>query len=111
MSNIQVTHDSSPSNARSESCIAINPNNPMQIVCASKKFSDIQNYIFTLATAFSTDGGFSWHDAPDLALRAFPDKIDHIPSWSGMQRIRIGRSWSETRRWPRISYRRCTPLA
>jgi hypothetical protein len=70
MSNIQVTHDSSPSNARSESCIAINPNNPMQIVCASKKFSDIQNYIFTLATAFSTDGGFSWHDAPDLALNA-----------------------------------------
>jgi hypothetical protein len=70
MSNIQVTHDSSPSNARSESCIAINPNNPMQIVCASKKFSDIQNYIFTLATAFSTDGGFSWHDSPDLAINA-----------------------------------------
>ena len=65
MSNIQVTHDSSPSNARSESCIAINPNNPMQIVCASKKFSDIQNYIFTLATAFSTDGGFSWREPHD----------------------------------------------
>jgi len=45
------------------------------------------------------------------AIRAFPDKIDHILSWSGMQRIRIGRSWSETRRWPRINYRRCTPLA
>ncbi len=43
--------------------------------------------------------------------RAVPDKIDHILSWSGMQRIRIGRSWSETRRWPRINYRRCTPLA
>jgi hypothetical protein len=48
MSNIQVTHDSSPSNARSESCIAINPNNPLQIVCASKKFRDVQNYKFTL---------------------------------------------------------------
>src|SRR4030081_1590960 len=45
-----------------------------------------------------------------MIARAFPDKIDHIPSWSGMQRIRIGRSWSETRRWPRINYRRCTPL-
>ena len=43
--------------------------------------------------------------------RAFPDTIDRILSWSGMQRIRIGRSWSETRRWPRINYRRCTPLA
>src|SRR5712692_6041696 len=31
--------------------------------------------------------------------RAVPDKIDHILSWRGMQRIRIGRSWSETRRW------------
>jgi hypothetical protein len=43
--------------------------------------------------------------------RAFPDKIDHILSWSGMQRTLIGRSWSETKRWPRINYRRCTPLA
>ena len=25
--------------------------------------------------------------------RAFPDKIDYILSWSGMRRIRIGRSW------------------
>ena len=70
MSNIQITHDSSPSNARSESCVAINPNNPMQVVCASKKFSDIQHYIFTLAAAFSTDGGFSWQDSPDLPLNA-----------------------------------------
>ncbi len=46
-----------------------------------------------------------------FAARAFPDKIDHSLSWSGMQRIRIERSWSETRRWPRINYRRCTPLA
>jgi len=68
MSNIQVTHDSSPDNARSESCIAINPNNPMQIVCASKKFRDIQNYKFTLAAAFSTDGGVSWQDSQDLTL-------------------------------------------
>src|SRR5437762_11131845 len=46
-----------------------------------------------------------------VLFRAFPDKIDHILSWRGMQRIRIGRSWSETRRWPRINYRRYKPLA
>jgi arylsulfatase A-like enzyme len=46
-----------------------------------------------------------------IYIRAFPDKIDHTLNWPGMPRIRIGRSWSETRRWPRINYRRCTPLA
>jgi transcriptional regulator with GAF, ATPase, and Fis domain len=57
------------------------------------------------------------HSDPDYSfsegqrLRAFPDKIDHTLNWPGMPRIRIGRSWSETRRWPRINYRRCTPLA
>jgi hypothetical protein len=70
MSNIQITHDSSTSHARSESCVAINPNNPTQVVCASKKFSDIVNYIFTLAAAFSTDGGVTWHDAPDFPIKA-----------------------------------------
>src|SRR5216684_8109094 len=45
------------------------------------------------------------------AFRAFPDKIDRIQSWSGMQSIQIGRSWSETKQWPRINYRRCTLLA
>jgi hypothetical protein len=47
----------------------------------------------------------------DDVARAVPDKIDHILSWRGMQRIRIGRSWSETRRWPHTNYRRCKPLA
>src|SRR5690348_16707986 len=36
MSNIQVTHDADPNNARSESAIAVNPNNPSQVVAASK---------------------------------------------------------------------------
>ncbi len=47
----------------------------------------------------------------DAYTRAFPDKIDRIQSWSGMQSIQIGRSWSETKQWPRINYRRCTLLA
>lgn len=68
MSNIQVTHDTDPNNARSESSVAINPNSPQQVVSSSKKFMNIQTYDFTLATQFSTDGGRSWHDSPDLAL-------------------------------------------
>jgi hypothetical protein len=60
MPNIQVTHDSNPNNARSESAVLINPNNPQQIVAASKKFKDIHTYDFTLATAYSSDGGRTW---------------------------------------------------
>src|SRR5215469_6385146 len=68
MSNIQVTHDASPNNARSESAILINPNNPSQIVAASKKFNNPQTYDFTLATEYSTDGGHSWHDSAAFNL-------------------------------------------
>ena len=73
--NIQVTHDLSINNARSESTIAINPNNPQQIVGASKKFKNIKTYDFTLATAFSTDGGQTWKDSADLAL---------LSDWTGI---------------------------
>jgi hypothetical protein len=75
MSNTQVTFDTSLQNARSESSLAINPNNPLQIVGASKKFKNIKTYDFTLATAFSTDGGVSWKPAADLAL---------LPTWTGI---------------------------
>jgi hypothetical protein len=70
MQNVQVTHDTSTNNARSESSIAINPNNPDQIVAASKKFANIHTYDFTLATEYSTDGGQTWHASPALALPA-----------------------------------------
>ena len=68
MANIQVTHDSDANNARSESSLVINPNNPSQIVAASKKFNNIHTYDFTLATQYSTDGGQSWQDSPAFAL-------------------------------------------
>jgi hypothetical protein len=68
MQNVQVTHDASTNNARSESSIAINPNNPNQIVAASKKFANIRTYDFTLATEYSTDGGQTWQASPALAL-------------------------------------------
>jgi hypothetical protein len=66
--NIQVTYDTSTSNARSESSVAINPNNPNQIVAASKKFANIETYDFTLATEYSTDGGQTWDASPALIL-------------------------------------------
>jgi hypothetical protein len=68
MQNVQVTYDTSANNARSESSVAINPNNPNQIVAASKKFADIQTYDFTLATEYSTDGGKTWRASPALSL-------------------------------------------
>jgi hypothetical protein len=68
MSNIQVSHDLDPSNARSESAVLINPNNPQQIVASSKKFRNLHTYDFTLATAYSSDGGKTWSDSSDLAF-------------------------------------------
>ncbi len=68
MQNVQVTYDTSPDNARSECSIAINPNNPDQIVVASKKFANIQTYDFTLAAEYSADGGQTWQASPPLAL-------------------------------------------
>jgi hypothetical protein len=72
MHNIQVTHDGNTNNARSESNIVINPNDPNKIVAGSKKFRNIQTYDFTLATAYSTDGGLNWNDSADVPL---------LPGW------------------------------
>jgi len=68
MSNIRVTHSLSPDNARAESAIIINPNNPQQVVAVSKKFDGLHGYQFTLATAFSTDGGHTWNESQPLNL-------------------------------------------
>jgi BNR/Asp-box repeat len=68
MPNIQVTNDASANNARSESAIVVNPNNPLQIVASSKKFNNIHTYDFTLATAYSTDGGKTWNDSAAFSL-------------------------------------------
>ena len=78
MSIIQVTHDTSLDNARSESSLAINPNNPQQIVGGSKKFINYHTYDFTLATSYSTDGGLHWNDSAAFAL---------LPGWTGISRV------------------------
>jgi hypothetical protein len=81
MPNIQVTHDANPNNARSESSLVINPNNPLQVVAASKKFNNIQTYDFTLAAEYSTDGGTSWHDSAALAMPGFTVMTDPTMAW------------------------------
>ncbi len=70
MSNIQVTYDADPSNARSESAIIINPNDPLQMVSASKRFRNLHTYDFTLATEYSEDGGRTWNNSADLGFPA-----------------------------------------
>ncbi len=51
MANVQVTFDTSTNNARSESSIVINPNNPNQMVAGSKEFIYPASYVLTLATS------------------------------------------------------------
>jgi hypothetical protein len=87
MANIQVTHDTDPNNARSESCVAINPNNLEQVVSASKKFTNIQTYDFTLATQYSSDGGQTWNDSAGLAMPDFTLMTDPTLAWDDLGNI------------------------
>jgi hypothetical protein len=87
MSNIQVTHDASANNARSESNIVVNPNNQKQIVAASKKFRNIHNYDFILASASSQDGGLSWHDSAPLKLSGFTLLTDPALAWDDVGNV------------------------
>jgi hypothetical protein len=73
--NTQVTFDSNPANARSESAISVNPFNPANIVGASKRFINPQTYDFSLAAYASFDGGTSWVEAPAFGLQ---------PGWAGI---------------------------
>jgi Neuraminidase (sialidase) len=59
-SNIQVTFDSNPDNARSESDLAVNPLNPSNMVGSSKRFTDIAGYAFSLAAYATFDAGQTW---------------------------------------------------
>ncbi|HEX7723720.1 MAG TPA: sialidase family protein [Pyrinomonadaceae bacterium] len=68
MGNIRVTHSASTDNARAESAVVINPNNPQQMVAASKMFEGLHEYHFTLKTAFSVDGGQTWNESDPFNL-------------------------------------------
>lgn len=81
MSNIQVTFDASPNNARSESSIAIDPKHPNRIVAASKKFTNPATYEFTLATSYSTDAGVTWSPSGKLDIMGWVGISDPALAW------------------------------
>lgn len=72
--NYRVTCDTDPSNARSESDLAVNPLNPYNMVGASKRFTNPSKYEFSLAAYATFDGGLSWTEAMSLTLQ---------PGWAG----------------------------
>ncbi|HEV7588129.1 MAG TPA: sialidase family protein [Longimicrobium sp.] len=67
---VQVT-SGTPSQARSESVIAVNPNNPDHLIAASKKFSNPVKYVFSIGIRVSLDGGQSWADS----------QLPTLPEW------------------------------
>jgi len=71
--NVQATH-TPPGRARSESTVAVNPRNEENLVGASKRFFDLDTYLFDLVPIFSFDGGRTWEDS------ALPME----PGWDGM---------------------------
>lgn len=73
--NTQVTFDASAANARSESAVSVNPGNPLNVVGASKRFTNPQTYDFSLAAYASFDGGTSWTEAAAFPLQ---------PGWAGI---------------------------
>jgi BNR/Asp-box repeat len=101
--NTQVTHDTDVNNARSESSLAINPNNPMQMVAASKRFTDIHTYDFTLATEYSVDGGVSWTDSAPLQLVGFTVMTDPTMAWDDQGNVfLVGLSGQNPPTWDAI---------
>src|SRR5438067_12429270 len=66
---IQVTCGT-PTQARSESIVAVNPNDQNNIIAASKKFIDLDTYRFTIGIRVSFDGGDTWEVAtlPTVAV-------------------------------------------
>ncbi len=107
MANIQVTHDTDPNNARSESSIAINPNpnKGLQIVAASKKFRDIHNYDFTIATEYSPDGGFTWFSSDEVPLMGFTSLADPSLAWNDQNVFLVGVAASAQGGWRVVAYK------
>lgn len=58
---VQVSHDGFA--AHSEPAIADNPANPLDLIAASKFFTDPKHYRFKIGTFYSSNGGRTWHDA------------------------------------------------
>lgn len=73
--NTQVTFDTDPAHARSESVVAANPRNPANMVGSSKRFTNPALYEFSLGVYATFDAGETWSEAPSLSL---------LPGWAGV---------------------------
>lgn len=59
----QVTF-SAPNESRSESAVAINPVNSLNMICVSKKFIKPESYWFSVEPMVTTNGGYTWNPLP-----------------------------------------------
>src|SRR5579863_8084517 len=69
--NVQVTSftwNPGDRNSRSECDLVTNPNNSDNLIAVSKRFYDLEHYRFTVASAFTNDGGSTWHKSADVNL-------------------------------------------
>jgi hypothetical protein len=89
--NTQVTHDSNPKNARSESAVAADPFNSRHVVCASKRFRaetppdlthpEPESYEFVIVPLWSDDDGFTWHEVELTRHPDWPNSTDPALAW------------------------------
>lgn len=69
--NVQVTYYTwypGERNSRSESDLVANRLNSDNLIAVSKRFYDFEHYRFTVASAYTMDGGSNWHKSSDLNL-------------------------------------------
>jgi hypothetical protein len=72
---VRATFHNNLDQDRSESSITVNPTNSLNLIGASKLFSDPKKYKFTVAAIFSNDGGSSWQKSAPLKL---------LSGWEGL---------------------------
>jgi len=59
--------------ARAESAVAVNPLNPANMICASKRFYDRAAYKSSIGISFTKDGGTTWTEVPLPATPKHPE--------------------------------------
>jgi hypothetical protein len=69
---------STATQSRSESAIAVNPTNELNIIGISKKFIDPMKYHFTVEPIVTTDGGFAWNPSPLPAPAGWDGMTDPV---------------------------------
>jgi len=79
--NRRVTCDPFPTNARSESAIAANPLNPLNMIGASKRFTNPSIYAFSLASYATFDGGQTWMESSLTLLPGWAGTSDPAVAW------------------------------